>query len=73
MISEKEKETHPLNMFIGRDAIHAWASHLKMKVDHIIDGTADCIPLSQPVVFESGRTMHGNGSFGQSVCVLSFE
>ena len=64
---------HPLNMFISRDAIKEWASHLHLKIEIIQDGDKPQITLSHPVVFENGTVMDGQGTLGQSVCVLSLE
>lgn len=62
---------HPLNVFISRDAIEAWASHLGLRVDVIQDGDKPDIPLPHPVVTEAGLVMKESGTLGQSVCVLS--
>lgn len=59
----------PLNMFIGRDGIEAWAAHLGMHVEAILDGDKENIQLSQPVSL-SGRSFTEKGFLGQSVCVL---
>jgi SAM-dependent methyltransferase len=66
-------DKHPLNMFISRDAIEAWALHLNLKVQLIERGNEPHIPLSHPVVFENGTVVEGKGNLGQSVCVLSPE
>ncbi len=69
-IRDVGKDNQHLNVFISRDAIHAWSSHLSLNVDVISDyGTG--IPLSEPVKFEDGRVMENEGTLGQSVCVLS--
>jgi ubiquinone/menaquinone biosynthesis C-methylase UbiE len=62
--------SHPLNMFISKDAIRAWAERLGLQVEAIEDGDKPFVPLSQPVVFESGKVMENLGTIGQSVCVL---
>ena len=72
-LSGKNKDTHPPNIFMSRDAIEAWAAHLKMKIHLILDGDARCIPLSHPISFENGSLVTGPALFGQSVCVLSLE
>lgn len=64
---------HPLNIFIGRDAIQAWASHLDLEVEKIQGGDEHIIPLSQPITFENGTVMKEFGTVGQSVCVLSIK
>jgi SAM-dependent methyltransferase len=60
----------PLNMFISKDAIPVWAEHLGLRVQVIEDGDKPFVPLSQPVVFESGAVAEKIGSIGQSICVL---
>ena len=60
-------------MFLSRDAIHAWAKRLGLKVEHIQDGDVPHIQLSEPVVFADGEVFEGKGKLGlrgQSVCVL---
>jgi SAM-dependent methyltransferase len=64
---------YPLNMFISRDAIETWASHLSLKILAIQDGDKPFIALSDPVIFENGAHMEGKVIFGQSVCILSLE
>ena len=66
-------ESHPLNMFISKDAIYAWAEHLGLQIQTIQDGDKPFVPLSKPVVFEDGSIMEGLGTLGQSVCVLTKE
>ena len=61
----------PLNQFIGRDAIAAWAEHLGLRIDAVFDGDKPHIPLPRPVKLEDGRVLEGMGNLGQSVCVLS--
>lgn len=60
-----------LNIFIGRDAITAWAAHLGMPIVEIRAATDPFIPLSRPIVYDDGRRIDGNAALGQSVCVLS--
>jgi SAM-dependent methyltransferase len=62
--------SHPLNMFISKDAIEVWAEHLGLRVQVIHDGDKPFVPLSKPVVFESGTVVEKVGGIGQSVCVL---
>ena len=59
-----------LNQFIDRDAIHAWASHVGLRVISINDGDKPHIALDSVVRWKDGREMHGQGQLGQSVCVL---
>ncbi|WP_374358352.1 class I SAM-dependent methyltransferase [Chitinimonas sp.] len=61
---------HPLNVFISRDAIAAWARHLDMELVDIRDGSEPFVPLPHPVTLEDGRVMEGFGNLGQSICVL---
>lgn len=63
-------ESKPLNMFISRDAIAAWADHLGLQIKAIHDGDKPHIPLPHPIVFDDGRVMEGSGNLGQSVCIL---
>jgi ubiquinone/menaquinone biosynthesis C-methylase UbiE len=60
-----------LNMFMSKNAIHVWAEHLNLKVQHIQDGDNGYIPLPTPIKFESGDAQSGLGTMGQSVCVLT--
>jgi SAM-dependent methyltransferase len=59
-----------LNQFMDRDAIAAWANHLGLEQDQIIDGDRPHIPLSAPVRWDDGRMMSDMGNLGQSVAVL---
>jgi ubiquinone/menaquinone biosynthesis C-methylase UbiE len=72
-ISDLNVGEQPLTVFICKDMIHSWASHLGLNVQVIHDGDAEWIPLPNPVHFESGAVMEGMGSFGQSVCVLTLQ
>ena len=60
-----------MNVFIGRDAIKAWAGHLGMAIVDIHAASDRFIPLSPPVVYDDGQRVEGNAALGQSVCVLS--
>ena len=60
----------PLNMFMSRDAIEAWASHLDLEIQFAARGDEPHIRLSVPVVFDDGRVVTELGSLGQSICVL---
>jgi ubiquinone/menaquinone biosynthesis C-methylase UbiE len=59
-----------LNMFIGRDALEAWARHLGMSIVDIRSGSDAFVELPEPVTHEDGRRSEGRVAFGQSVCVL---
>ncbi len=61
---------HPLNVFIGRDAIRAWAEHLPVEIVAIHDGDKPHVPLREPVTLDDGTVVSGLGNLGQSVCVL---
>lgn len=69
-LNDLEQASH-LNVFIGKDAIAAWAMHLDLKVECIMDGDKPYVPLSSPVVFDNGGVLEGLGTIGQSVCVMS--
>ncbi len=62
--------SHPLNMFISKDAIKVWAERLDLQVQAIHDGDKPYVPLSEPIVLEDGGVVADLGSIGQSVCVL---
>lgn len=68
---DQSKGIHPLNQFLSRDILAAWASRLGFKVESLHRGDDAFIPLSQSVKFDSGQMADGFASFGQSVCVLS--
>jgi hypothetical protein len=68
-LKDIDKDT-PLNVFIGRDAIHAWAEHLDLEIVAVHDGDKAYIPLSQPITMENGSVFKEAGTLGQSVCVL---
>jgi SAM-dependent methyltransferase len=59
-----------LNMFISRDAIEAWASHLNLRIVDVRGAYDRFVPLPEPVVLDSGGVMQEYGCLGQSVCVL---
>ncbi|MBC8077621.1 MAG: class I SAM-dependent methyltransferase [Chloroflexales bacterium] len=60
----------PLNVFISRDAIAAWAQHLGLDVIDVQDGEKPFIRLREPAVFDHGGAFTELGTIGQSVCVL---
>ena len=64
---------NPLHMFISRDAIEAWASHLGLKIVTIQEGDKPHIELSHPVTFKNGSVVKDKAALGQSVCVLSLK
>jgi ubiquinone/menaquinone biosynthesis C-methylase UbiE len=59
-----------LNMFIGRDAVQAWARHLGASIEHLQKGDERCIPLPHPIILDDGSRWEGFGALGQSVAVL---
>lgn len=72
-LEDVQSHLNPLHMFISRDAIEAWASHLDLKIVTIQEGDKPHIELSQPVTFKNGRVVKGKAALGQSVCVLSLK
>ncbi|HVF42376.1 MAG TPA: class I SAM-dependent methyltransferase [Pyrinomonadaceae bacterium] len=69
-IKDLNVNSHALNMFISKDAIGVWAGHLGLRVEAVKDADERFVPLSKPLVFESGAVMEKSGTIGQSVCVL---
>lgn len=67
---DQSKGIHPLNQFLSRDIIEAWASRLGLRIETLRRGDDAFIPLTRPVKFDSGQVANGNASFGQSVCVV---
>ena len=61
---------HPLNIFLSRDAVEAWARHLEMEVVAVHGGDEQFISLSQPLVLEDGTKVEDRVGFGQSICAL---
>lgn len=66
----RNRDEHPLNMFIDRDAIHAWALHLGLAILDVRDGDEVFVPLSRPVTLENGQVLSERGNLGQSICAL---
>jgi ubiquinone/menaquinone biosynthesis C-methylase UbiE len=67
-------DNHPdkvLTQFISRDAIESWASHCGLEVISIFDGDKPFIKLNGTIKFDDGHEMVGEGTLGQSVCVLT--
>jgi ubiquinone/menaquinone biosynthesis C-methylase UbiE len=69
-IADLDVNSHPLNMFISKDAIKIWAEHLGLQVQAIEDGNKPYVPLSKPIIFENGSALEKLAAFGQSVCEL---
>jgi SAM-dependent methyltransferase len=59
-----------LNMFIGRDAIEAWARHAGFSIAEFHAATEPFIDLSRPITWDDGRRVEGKAALGQSICVL---
>src|SRR6185503_5032586 len=51
---------HTLTMFLGRDAIAAWAGHLDLRVEAVYDGDKPHFPIPGRVILESGLVMDGH-------------
>lgn len=69
-VADIEINANHLNMFLSRDAIRAWATHLDLELVAIEDGDRAFIPLSQPITYENGAVAKRFGTLGQSVCAL---
>jgi SAM-dependent methyltransferase len=67
------RNEHPLNVFIERNAIQAWAAHLGLAVLDVRDGDERFVPLSSPVTLDSGQVLSDLGNLGQSICVLGHQ
>jgi SAM-dependent methyltransferase len=61
----------PLNVFIGRDAITAWAEHLDLSIQTIESAMSPYVVLRQPLTLPNGTVIDGPAAFGQSLCVLT--
>jgi len=64
------RNEHPLNVFIERETIQAWAAHLGLALLDVRDGDEPFVPLSKPVTLDSGQVLSARGNLGQSICVL---
>ena len=62
--------THPLNVFIPREAITTWAAHLDLDILEIRDGDKPFVPIQEPIALEDGTFMRDFALLGQSICVL---
>jgi SAM-dependent methyltransferase len=65
------RNEHPLNVFIERDAIQAWATHLGLAVVDFHAGDEAFVPLSKAVTLDGGQVLSDRGNLGQSICVLT--
>jgi SAM-dependent methyltransferase len=70
-VTRGDDADRPLNMFVSREALETWASHLSLGVVAFHDGDKPHIVLSEPVTMSSGEVQSGLGTIGQSVCVLA--
>jgi SAM-dependent methyltransferase len=68
-VNRPDRGNH-LNQFIDRNAIRAWAKHTGLELVRIEDGDKPNFPIAEPVVWDEGLRMEGNGNLGQSVAVL---
>ncbi len=68
-LAEKSPD-EPINQFIEREAIKAWAHRLGLLVVSIHDGDKPHIPLAREVRWQNGIVMKQLGNLGQSVAVL---
>jgi ubiquinone/menaquinone biosynthesis C-methylase UbiE len=64
------KPGDPLNQFMDRDGIAAFASYLGLSVENIWDGATPHIPFEGEVLWDDGRVQRGLGDIGHSVAVL---
>jgi SAM-dependent methyltransferase len=62
--------TPHINMFLGRDALQAWADHLGLKVLELRGASERSIPLSRPIRYDDGTVFEGLAPMGQSLCVI---
>jgi len=72
-LNESNPHRKPLNMFISRDAIKAWAAHLGLAIVGLHGGEKSFISVPRPITLQDGRVLRGQSVFGQSVCVLALE
>ena len=68
---EREGRPHPINMFIDRAAIRAWATDLGLAVVDVRAGSDRFVPLPAPVTLDSGDVVSERASLGQSIAVLA--
>lgn len=67
----KAERRAPLNMFMDRSGIQAFAEHLGLHVAAFRDGSERFVPLPHPVTLENGETIEGFANLGQSICVMT--
>ena len=61
----------PMNIFMDRDGLHAWANDLGLEVLQIVDGDKPEIPIEEEIVWASGKRALGATNLGQSLAVLT--
>ena len=61
----------PLDQFLSRDALHAFADHLDLDIVALHGGDELAIPLQGPVTMEHGTVYTDAGSLGQSFAVFA--
>lgn len=61
----------PLDQFLSRDALHAFAEHLDLEIVAMHGGDELAIPLRQEVHMDHGAVYAGHGTLGQSFVVFS--
>lgn len=66
----RSRGAHPLNVFIERDAIRAWAAQLDLRIVDLRTGDDHFVPLPAPLSLANGVTLSERANLGQSVCVL---
>jgi SAM-dependent methyltransferase len=69
MVNDRRLD-RPLNQFLDRDGLHAWAAHAGLKVKQMYDGDSLFIPIPEEIVMDNGTRMGNLATFGQSVAIL---
>jgi hypothetical protein len=67
---ERTGAQHPLNVFLDRYAIRAFAQRLDLRVIDIRNGDEPFVPLPEPLILSDGTRLENFGNLGQSICVL---
>jgi SAM-dependent methyltransferase len=61
---------HPLNQFMSKDLLRAWAARLQLELVDVFDGDQPHIRVPEPVTLDDGTVLTGLASLGQSVAVF---
>ena len=61
----------PLDQFLSRDALQAFAKHLDLDIVAIHGGDELAIPLREPITMDNGTVYTDAGSLGQSFAVFA--